>query len=145
MLLVTIRLSICIVYLPKFLMKQGNLRTNDGLQVYPECEEFREAAIEAGEVVWKRGLLRRLGLCHGISGNAYVFLSLYRLSGGKQHLHRAQQFSTFLYKNAKELIATGELHGGDHGYSLYEGLAGTACLWLDLTRPDSSRFPGYEL
>jgi hypothetical protein len=114
-------------------------------QVYPECEEFRLAAIEAGEVVWKRGLLRRLGLCHGISGNAYVFLALYRLTGGKQHLFRAQQFGTFLYKNAKELIDTGELHGGDHGYSLFEGLAGTACLWLDLTRPDSARFPGYEL
>ncbi|XP_024401743.1 lanC-like protein GCL1 isoform X2 [Physcomitrium patens] len=113
-------------------------------QVYPECKDFKLAAIEAGEVVWKRGLLRRLGLCHGISGNAYVFLALYRLCGEKKHLFRAHQFGKFLHKNAKQLIRNGEMHGGDHGYSLYEGWAGTACLWLDLAGADASRFPGYE-
>lgn len=115
------------------------------MQVFPECEEFRQAAIDAGDVVWNRGLLRRLGFCHGVSGNAYVFLSLYRTVGGKRHLFRAQQFASFLQKNSQHLISTGEMHGGDHANSLYEGLAGTACLWLDVTRPDDSRFPGYEL
>lgn len=40
-------------------------------------KEFLQAAMEAGEVVWNRGLLKRVGICHGISGNTYVFLSLY--------------------------------------------------------------------
>ena len=40
-------------------------------------EEFLEAAADAAEVVWNRGLLKQVGNCHGISGNAYVFLSLY--------------------------------------------------------------------
>ncbi|KAL3699372.1 hypothetical protein R1sor_017394 [Riccia sorocarpa] len=114
-------------------------------QVFPEEEQFRTAALEAGEVVWERGLLRRLGLCHGISGNAYVFLALYRLSGQKKHLHRAKMFAGFLHDRAFSLIATGEMHGGDHPHSLFEGLAGTACLWLDVAQPNNSRFPGFEL
>lgn len=115
------------------------------LQVFPECEEFQKAAIEAGDVVWNRGLLRRLGLCHGVSGNAYVFLSLYRAFGGAKHVFRARQFARFLHKNARELIAAGDMHGGDHAHSLYEGWAGTACLWLDAVKPLDSRFPGFEL
>nr|DAD30883.1 TPA_asm: hypothetical protein HUJ06_009734 [Nelumbo nucifera] len=37
--------------------------------------EFRDAATEAGEVVWKNGLARKVGLSDGVSGNAYAFLS----------------------------------------------------------------------
>ncbi|BFI43145.1 hypothetical protein MPTK2_8g15510 [Marchantia polymorpha subsp. ruderalis] len=114
-------------------------------QVFPEEEEFRSAALEAGDVVWERGLLRRVGLCHGVSGNAYVFLALHRLSGGKKHLHRAKMFAGFLHDRAFSLISTGEMHGGDHPHSLFEGLAGTACLWLDVAQPANSRFPGYEI
>ncbi|KAG6541093.1 hypothetical protein Mapa_017532 [Marchantia paleacea] len=118
----------------------------DGFEaVFPEEEEFRAAALEAGDVVWERGLLRRIGLCHGVSGNAYVFLALHRLSGGKKHLHRAKMFAGFLHDRAFSLISTGEMHGGDHPHSLFEGLAGTACLWLDVAQPANSRFPGYEL
>uniref|UniRef100_A0A7N2MC95 LanC-like protein GCL2 n=1 Tax=Quercus lobata TaxID=97700 RepID=A0A7N2MC95_QUELO len=43
-------------------------------------KEFLEAAADAAEVVWNRGLLKRVRICHGISGNAYVFLSLYQLT-----------------------------------------------------------------
>jgi hypothetical protein len=37
-----------------------------------------QAARQAGEVVWRRGLLRKAGLCHGVAGNAYAFLALRR-------------------------------------------------------------------
>ncbi|KAK3199053.1 hypothetical protein Dsin_022468 [Dipteronia sinensis] len=40
-------------------------------------EEFLQAAVDAGEVVCKKGLLKRVGICHCISGNTYVFLALY--------------------------------------------------------------------
>ncbi|CAM6092150.1 unnamed protein product [Calypogeia fissa] len=113
-------------------------------EMYRE-EEFRLAALEAADVVWERGLLRRVGLCHGVSGNAYVFFALHRLFGGKKHLHRAKAFAGFLHDRAFSLILTGEMHGGDHPHSLFEGLAGTACLWLDATKPDKSTFPGYEV
>ncbi|GBG62225.1 hypothetical protein CBR_g29833 [Chara braunii] len=110
-----------------------------------EGAEFLQAAVEAADVVWERGLLRRAGLCHGVSGNAYVFLSLFRATGEKRHLHRAQAFATFLRDRGQELIRTGKMHGGDRPYSLYEGVAGFSYLWLDLCQPENSRFPGYEL
>jgi hypothetical protein len=102
-----------------------------------------QAALEAGEVVWQRGLLRRRALCHGVSGNAYVFLALYKLTGDVKHLQRAQAFGRFLLERADALIEGGEMHGGDHPWSLFEGLAGTACLYLDLADPENATFPGY--
>ncbi|PNX71575.1 lanC-like protein 2-like [Trifolium pratense] len=107
--------------------------------------EFLQAAKEAGEVVWKRGLLKRVGICHGVSGNTYVFLSLYRLTGNKEYLYRAKGFSCFLLDNAQKLIAEGKMHGGDRPYSLFEGLGGLAYTFLDMIDPQVARFPGYEL
>ena len=104
-----------------------------------------QAAIDAGEVVWRRGLLKRVGLCHGISGNTYVFLSLYRFTGKVEYLYRAKAFACFLYDRAPRLISEGRMHGGDRPYSLFEGVGGMAHLFLDMTDPSEARFPGYEL
>lgn len=114
-------------------------------EVFPEEPDFKKAAVEAAEVVWERGLLRKVGICHGISGNAYTFLALYRLLGEDVYLHRAKAFGCFLLDCARNLIASGDMHGGDHPYSLFEGLAGMSFLWLDLVNPESAKFPGYEV
>ncbi|KAK8995818.1 hypothetical protein V6N11_076076 [Hibiscus sabdariffa] len=114
-------------------------------QVYWNDREFRDAAIEAGEVVWKNGLVKKVGLADGIAGNAYAFLSLYRLTGETIYEERAKAFATFLYHNERKLVNAGHGVGADHGYSLFQGLAGTACLWFDLVAPHNSKFPGYEL
>ncbi|KMT04638.1 hypothetical protein BVRB_8g182910 [Beta vulgaris subsp. vulgaris] len=106
---------------------------------------FLEAAAEAAEVVWRRGLLKRVGICHGISGNTYVFLSLYRVTRNPSYLYRAKAFASFLLDNAHKLIAAGEMHGGDNPYSLFEGIGGMAYLFLDMKEPTSARFPAYEL
>ncbi|XP_051146550.1 lanC-like protein GCR2 [Andrographis paniculata] len=108
-------------------------------------EEFLQAAIDAGEVIWNRGLLKRVGICHGISGNAYVFLSLYQLTGKPEFLYRAKAFTCFLYDRAQTLISEGIMHGGDRPYSLFEGLGGMAYLFLDMTEPSLAKFPAYEL
>ncbi|KAL8046533.1 hypothetical protein ABFX02_08G183600 [Erythranthe guttata] len=108
-------------------------------------EEFLQAAIEAGEVVWKRGLLKRVGICHGISGNAYVFLSLYQLTGKSEFLYKAKAFACFLYDRAQTLVSEGVMHGGDRPYSLFEGIGGMAYLFLDITEPSQARFPAFEL
>ncbi|CAN6249463.1 unnamed protein product [Urochloa humidicola] len=113
-------------------------------QVFPE-ERFLEAAADAAEVVWNRGLLKRVGICHGISGNAYTFLSLYRLTMKKEYLYRAKAFACFLLDQAIKLIAEGIMHGGDEPYSLFEGQAGMAYLFLDMINPLESGFPAYEL
>lgn len=108
-------------------------------------EEFLEAAINAAEVVWNRGLLKRVGICHGISGNAYVFLSLYQLTGNIEFLYKAKAFTCFLLDRAHKLISAGEMHGGDSPYSMFEGMGGMAYLFLDMIDPSKARFPAYEL
>ncbi|KAJ4833653.1 LanC-like protein gcl1 [Turnera subulata] len=115
-------------------------------QVFPGEREFRDAAIEAGEVVWKSGLVKKVGLADGVAGNAYAFLSLYRLTGESIYEERAKAFGSYLYHNATELVTVlRDERGADIAYSLFQGLAGVACLWFDLLAPESSRFPGYEL
>ncbi|KAF2285997.1 hypothetical protein GH714_009579 [Hevea brasiliensis] len=107
--------------------------------------EFLQAALDAGEVVWNRGLLKRVGMCHGISGNTYVFLSLYRLTGNVEYLYRARAFACFLHDRAQKLISEGKMHGGDRPYSLFEGVGGMAYLFFDMIEPSEARFPAYEL
>ncbi|XVF18915.1 hypothetical protein REPUB_Repub11eG0064800 [Reevesia pubescens] len=108
-------------------------------------KEFLQAAVDAGEVVWKRGLLKRVGICHGISGNAYVFLSLYRLTGNAEYIYRAKAFASFLSDRAQKLISERKMHGGDRPYSLFEGIGGMASLFLDMGEPSEARFPAYEI
>ncbi|EPS72952.1 hypothetical protein M569_01803, partial [Genlisea aurea] len=97
-------------------------------------------------VVWTRGLLRRIGICHGISGNAYAFLAMYRATRRPEHLHRAAAFSCFLRDRAERLVAEGAMHGGDAPYSLFEGIGGMAHLFLDMAGDVlEAKFPGYEL
>ncbi|TXG67070.1 hypothetical protein EZV62_008345 [Acer yangbiense] len=108
-------------------------------------EEFLQAAVDAGEVVWKRGLLKRVGICHGISGNTYVFLALYRLTGKAEYLFRAKAFACFLLDRAQKLISEGKMHGGDRPFSLFEGIGGMAYLFLDMIEPSEAKFPAYEL
>lgn len=114
-------------------------------QVFSRDREFRDAAIEAGEVVWKNGLVKKVGLSDGVAGNAYAFLSLYRLTGEPVYEERAKAFASFLYHNAGKLVSVGHAGTTEHAYSLFQGLAGTACLLFDLLSPENSRFPGYEL
>ncbi|KAL0721499.1 hypothetical protein Bca4012_036098 [Brassica carinata] len=111
-------------------------------QVFPKERDFREAAIEAGEVVWKSGLVKKVGLADGVAGNAYAFLSLYRLTGDAVYEERAKAFAGYLYRDARDLATRGE---AEHDYSLFRGLAGPACLWFDLASPVDSKFPGYEI
>lgn len=114
-------------------------------QTFPSEREFRTAAIEVGEVVWKHGLIKKVGLADGVAGNAYAFLSLYRLTGESIYEERAKAFASFLYQTASNL-APGELaSGAGLTHSLFKGLAGAACLWFDLLAPERSSFPGYEL
>lgn len=125
--------------------KYGMMMCPCVFQVFSSDAILKQAAIDAGEVVWRRGLLRRLGICHGVSGNAYAFLALHRLTGDARYLHRARAFSKFLFEHGRNLTSSGRMHGGDHPLSLFEGSAGLACLWFDMIRPEDARFPAYEL
>ncbi|KAK5770904.1 hypothetical protein PVK06_047061 [Gossypium arboreum] len=62
--------------------------------------------LEAAEVVWNRGLLKRVGICHGISGNACVLLSLYPKTGNVKVFYRAKAFACILLDQAHKLISS---------------------------------------
>ncbi|XP_004250112.1 lanC-like protein GCL1 [Solanum lycopersicum] len=114
-------------------------------KVLSDDREFRDAAIEGGEVVWKSGLVEKVGLADGASGNAYAFLSLYRLTGESIYEERAKAFASCLYQNARTIMNEREHNEADHSYSLFQGLGGVACFLFDLLAPKNSRFPGFEL
>lgn len=101
-------------------------------------DKYLQSCIKCGDIVWTKGLLKKgPGICHGVAGNAYVFLLLYRLTGDRKYLHRAETFARFIFTPEFEKGA----RTPDNPYSLYEGLAGTACFLADITRPDEAAFP----
>lgn len=101
-------------------------------------EKYLNAVKKSGELVWKKGLLRKgPGICHGVSGNGYVFLLLYRLTNDPIHLYRANCFADFL---TNETFLR-EARTPDRPLSLYEGIAGTICFLIDLLEPQKATFP----
>eukprot|EP00172_Hildenbrandia_rubra_P002453 Plantae.Rhodophyta-Hildenbrandia_rubra.ctg3309.p1 GENE.Plantae.Rhodophyta-Hildenbrandia_rubra.ctg3309~~Plantae.Rhodophyta-Hildenbrandia_rubra.ctg3309.p1 ORF type:complete len:388 (+),score=39.70 Plantae.Rhodophyta-Hildenbrandia_rubra.ctg3309:1042-2205(+) len=89
-------------------------------------------ALRFGEVIWTRGLLSQKGpgLCHGIPGNGYVFLSLWRATGNAVWLRRARLFAVFAAERMPELLAR-----ADSPFSMFEGGAGAACFFMDCIAP----------
>ncbi|KAI8822003.1 uncharacterized protein EV422DRAFT_566431 [Fimicolochytrium jonesii] len=94
---------------------------------------YLDAALKAGELVWKKGLLRKgVGLCHGISGNAYAFIDLYHATGDPEWMRRALHFACVIEQWQTLTYAQHELNEPDHPYSLFEGLAGALYFAADL-------------
>ncbi|KAJ3338574.1 LanC-like protein 2 [Gonapodya sp. JEL0774] len=87
-----------------------------------------EEARKVADVVWERGLLKKgVGLCHGISGNAYAFLHLYWMTGEVVYLSRSLKFAQQAAKWKRM-----NLPSPDHPNSLFEGNAGYLSLLTDL-------------
>jgi hypothetical protein len=109
---------------------------------------YRVIATELGELVWARGLLstKGPGLCHGIPGNGYVFLALYRASSQEEALwlRRARHFAVVTLQHLRDLT-----RNADTPASLFEGAAGALSFWQDTLAAENdvqraARFPGYE-
>jgi lantibiotic modifying enzyme len=97
----------------------------------------------AADVVWMRGLLRKgNGLCHGVAGNAYCFLAVFRCTDNDIYLHRARVFALA----AQDDIVAAHQDTPDHSMSLFEGLGGLLALYADLLEgdPRQARFPAFE-
>ncbi|KAL7484892.1 hypothetical protein ACHAW6_010503 [Cyclotella cf. meneghiniana] len=123
-------------------------------QVFDEIRFLERAEEIACSVLCRRGILRKgVGLCHGISGNAYCFLSLHRARQKEEENHSvmksctsekwltwAHHFLSFAVSNFEELS-----NMPDHPYSLYEGAGGLIMLIHDMKDPKNSRFPCFEL
>ncbi|KAK1794596.1 hypothetical protein P4O66_001316 [Electrophorus voltai] len=104
-------------------------------------DKYLKDAVECGEVIWQRGLLRKgYGICHGTAGNAYTFLSLYKLTQEPKYLYRACKFAEWCLD-----YGTHGCRIPDRPYSLFEGMAGAINFLSDLTHPEASCFPAFEL
>ena len=75
------------------------------------------------------------GICHGIAGNGYAQLMLYRLTKDSKYLYRASKFAEFLLTETFKDART-----PDRPFSLFEGPGGTVCFILDLLDPNNSEF-----
>ena len=81
-----------------------------------------------------------LGLCHGISGNAYSFLSLYRVTKDDLYKRRAQQFAQIMAEHWKEMKDIPDtplsLYEVSHIINLLQHVSGLHCnlcsalMWL---------------
>ena len=102
-------------------------------KVFQSHKFAKQAQQIAEHVIWPRGLLKKgVGLCHGISGNAFALLALANssmLSSEQREgwTSRVFQFANFAISHLDELERQ-----PDRPYSLYEGLSGLVCLLLAL-------------
>lgn len=113
-----------------YMLAKAFLKWND--------EKYLKACEKCTECVWRKGLLTKgPGICHGIAGNGYVFMLMYRLTGEMKYLYRAVAFAKFMECDTFKR----EARVPDNPYSLYEGIAGTACFLGDLLMPDKAAFP----
>jgi lantibiotic modifying enzyme len=116
-----------------------------------------QAHLEAAEdlaasVIQPRGLLRKgVGLCHGIGGNAFCFMSLANAKRELQGDHHASSkwinasyaYANFALDHFDELKSI-----PDRPFSLYEGMTGLSSLLLALIEGGggpNSKFPLYEV
>lgn len=102
-------------------------------------KKYLELARRCSEVVWQIGFLKKgAGLCHGISGNAYIFLMLHKWTKEEEYLQKAICFALnyFTHCNLMDDIP-------EYPYSLFEGLGGMACLLCDFLSAKNS-FPAFE-
>ncbi|KOC63195.1 LanC-like protein 2 [Habropoda laboriosa] len=107
-------------------------------KVYQD-ENYLKTAVQCGEVIWSRGLLRKgNGICHGVAGNAYTFLCLFQETKDLKYLHRASKFAQWCISSHEQRIP-------DSPFSLFEGLGGTIYFLVDILHPLSAKFPAYTL
>ncbi|XP_028663922.1 glutathione S-transferase LANCL1 [Erpetoichthys calabaricus] len=104
-------------------------------------DQYMIDAVQCGEIIWNRGLLKKgYGLCHGVAGNAYGFLALFKFTQDAKYLYRACKFAEWCLDYGKHGCRT-----PDTPFSLFEGMAGTIYFLVDLLQPMRSKFPAFEL
>ncbi|BES96848.1 Hypothetical protein NTJ_09661 [Nesidiocoris tenuis] len=95
----------------------------------------------AASIAWKRGLLKKgYSLCHGVPGNAYSFLSIYRKTNNRRQLLRAMAFMEWCLTWPRY-----EDYLPDRPFSLFKGYSSLIYFFNDMRDMSNTAFPGYEL
>ena len=101
---------------------------------------YLDAASQAGLHVVHNTKTKGVGLCHGMSGNIYALLSLYRVSGDIQWLQFSLHMTLVVCNDCFRIY-----QHSDRPLSLYEGLPAFVCLVTDLLcNPSNAKFPGFD-
>uniref|UniRef100_A0A183BJN0 LanC-like protein 3 n=1 Tax=Globodera pallida TaxID=36090 RepID=A0A183BJN0_GLOPA len=101
-------------------------------------DKYLESAERCANLIWAKGILHKgPGICHGVAGNGYAFLLLYRLTRKEQYLEKAKAFAFAMLVPSFENLA----RTPDSPWSLFEGWSGALCFLADLLEPAGAQFP----
>jgi len=116
-------------------------------QVFGDTK-YLVAAERAANYTWIRGLLAKgLTPCHGITGNAYMFLILYRATQNERYLWRALKFQEFVLDTPIVSDLNQMRVPTPSPYSVWLGSwAGASLIWGDMLNiaPQQWCVPGFE-
>ena len=110
-------------------------------EIWPNnSDSYLVRAKECEEAIWRRGLLRKgYGLCHGVAGNAYAFIAMWKVTREPQYLYKSALFAEWCFDYGKRGCRV-----PDRPLSLFEGLAGTIYFLSDLIQnPNLACFPAF--
>ena len=109
-----------------------------------ERTDYGGLAEEAGLVAWEaKGQIGNL--CCGFAGQAYALLNLYKHTGNKGWLHRAQAQAQLAAHSIRDMPAGAAYQElSMRPESLYKGELGVAVLAAELDRPELAAMPFFE-
>jgi len=86
--------------------------------IWPNNEDsYLVRARRCGDTIWQRGLLKKgYGICHGVSGNTYAFINLWKVTNEPEYCTRQQGLRNGVLIMVQEVVA----HPIDHFLCLRE-------------------------
>eukprot|EP01124_Arcella_intermedia_P011524 TRINITY_DN1791_c0_g1_i4.p1 TRINITY_DN1791_c0_g1~~TRINITY_DN1791_c0_g1_i4.p1 ORF type:complete len:543 (-),score=96.58 TRINITY_DN1791_c0_g1_i4:30-1658(-) len=109
-------------------------------------EAYLNSAARAADHVWTEGILTKgLMLCHGVSGNTYMFLFMYEKTKDPKYLYRAIKFQEFAL-NTPVMVDPSIMRVPDPSpYMFFDGsYSGAVVLWSDMLTGKSYHMPGFD-
>eukprot|EP01090_Pellita_catalonica_P005836 TRINITY_DN16057_c0_g1_i1.p1 TRINITY_DN16057_c0_g1~~TRINITY_DN16057_c0_g1_i1.p1 ORF type:complete len:466 (-),score=43.48 TRINITY_DN16057_c0_g1_i1:35-1432(-) len=110
--------------------------------------KYLASAERAADCVWERGLLTKgLMLGHGISGNTYMFLNMYKLTQNKKYLYRAIKFQEYVLTHPGLSEVSEMRKPTPTPFMFFVGSYGSAVvLWSDMLYDiENASMPGFEV
>jgi len=110
--------------------------------------KYLMAADKASDCVWERGILTKgLMLCHGVSGNTYMFLYMYTHTNVPKYLYRAIKFQEYTLSHSIMVDPSIMRQPDPSPYEFWGASYGSAVvLWSDMLvgLGNSFHMPGFD-
>jgi lantibiotic modifying enzyme len=108
---------------------------------------YLQSAEKAANCTWERGILTKgLMLCHGVSGNTYMFLNMHRRTQNPLYLYRAIKFQEYTFSHPILVDPNQMRKPTPSPYTFWDGSYASAIpLWSDFLTPNSAYYmPGFD-